>query len=128
MCNTQLEIQINTNHDQKHCNRHAMPDLWKFSLIIIIVRQVLRVAEVIQHPSYGDASDWTNDIALLKVLMLLMRLKQSSCLILKSFLLISSKLQESVDLDVWSPACLPTAVIIIIISNIIIITTIIIIM
>ena len=50
-----------------------MPDLWQLSLIIIIVRQVLRVAEVIQHPSYGDGSDHTNDIALLKVLMLLMR-------------------------------------------------------
>jgi len=46
-------------------------------------RKVLTIAEIVLHPSYNfDTSE--NDIALLKI-------------------------SESVDLDAWSPACLPTS-------------------
>ena len=48
----------------------------------LFIRKVVRLAEIITHPQYNDFTS-QNDIALLK-------------------------LAESVDLNIYSPACLPT--------------------
>ena len=48
----------------------AMSDSWHSS-VILDIRQVLTIAEIVFHPSY-DFDTSANDIALLKVFMMLM--------------------------------------------------------
>ena len=100
-------------------------------MINIMIRKVLTIAEIVLHPSYNyDTSE--NDIALLKVILLILSFDDDnntkfhithlgfpshfmlatviSLLFFTRFYFF--KISESVDLDAWSPACLPTSVMI----------------
>ena len=97
-------------------------------MINIMIRKVLTIAEIVLHPSYNyDTSE--NDIALLKVILLILSFDDDKFHIThlgfpSHFMLATVisllfftrfyffKISESVDLDAWSPACLPTSVMI----------------
>ena len=102
--------------------------------MITMIRQVLTIAEIVLHPSYTFAGS-SHDIALLKVIacsywqfdqysfLLCLTLQVDINIPIVISLLFNtkldfSKISETVNLNDWAPACLPTSVITIIFINI----------
>ena len=103
-------------------------------IMITMLRQVLTIAEIVLHPSYTFAGS-SHDIALLKVIacsywqfdqysfLLCLTLQVDINIPIVISLLFNtkldfSKISETVNLNDWAPACLPTSVITIIFINI----------
>ena len=103
-------------------------------IMITMLRQVLTIAEIVLHPSYTFAGS-SHDIALLKVIacsywqfdqysfLLCLTLQVDINIPIVISLLFNtkldfSKISETVNLNDWAPACLPTSVITIIFTNI----------